>query len=203
MAFERKVDLVVNIARQHQQTDGSLLLACRQGDAAAWEALVERYQRLIYAIPRRCELDDDQCSEVFQVTFTRLLENLDRIQQPERIRAWLVTTARRETLRLLRQNGRLQAFTDLHDDGFHSHTSQCDQTNDSDIEILEEQHLVRTALMAMDDRCQRLLTLMFFQPSPMSYEDIAREIGTTPGSLGPTRARCLQKLRYLLEQVEA
>jgi len=84
-----------------QPTDRELLNACRKGDEASWEVLVERYQRLIYAIPRRAGLNEDQASEVFQEVFATLLQKLNDITDPDRLHAWLVTTARRKTWRLL------------------------------------------------------------------------------------------------------
>jgi len=65
---------------------------------------------------------------------------------------------------------------------------------------LEQQHQVRTAMCALDERCRKLLTLLFYQPEPPTYADIAALLGTTEGSIGPTRARCLQKLCQLLDQ---
>src|SRR5262249_3367333 len=85
--------------RPKEETDNDLLLPCRNGDETAWEALVRRYQRLIYSIPRRSGLDEDQSAEVFQEVFTTLFEKLDRIEEPDRLHAWLVTTARRKTWR--------------------------------------------------------------------------------------------------------
>src|ERR1044071_4993326 len=84
-----------------QPTDRELLNACRVGDESAWEVLVDRYQRLIYAIPRRAGLNEDQASEVFQEVFATLLQKLDDITDPDRLHAWLVTTARRKTWRLM------------------------------------------------------------------------------------------------------
>ena len=84
-----------------RRTDKELLIACRNGDESSWEALVDRYQRLIYTIPRRAGLDQDQASEVFQEVFVTLLEKIDDINDPDRLHAWLVTAARRKTLRLL------------------------------------------------------------------------------------------------------
>src|SRR6185369_17971886 len=80
-------------------SDEALVLACRRGDETAWEALIERFQRLIYSIPRRAGLDEDAAADVFQNIFANLVERLDRIEQPDRIHAWLVTTAKRETWR--------------------------------------------------------------------------------------------------------
>ena len=84
-----------------QPTDRELLNACRAGEESSWEVLVERYQRLIYAIPRRAGLNEDQASEVFQEVFATLLQKLDDITDPDRLHAWLVTTARRKTWRLM------------------------------------------------------------------------------------------------------
>jgi RNA polymerase sigma factor (sigma-70 family) len=76
-------------------SDLQLVSDCRQGDQLAWEKLVRRYQRLIYAIPRRAGLSEDQAAEIFQDVFTTLFEKLDDIEDPERLQAWLVTTTRR------------------------------------------------------------------------------------------------------------
>src|SRR5919204_2083311 len=94
-------------------SDEALIWACRRGEAAAWEALVARYQRLVYAVPRRAGLNEEASGEVFQRVFAVLVEQLDRIEQPERIRAWLVTTARRETWRV----GRAESLARLSDPG--------------------------------------------------------------------------------------
>ena len=185
--------------------DATLLLACRRGDSAAWAALIARYQKLIYTIPRRAGLDDDQCADVFQQTFQALFEHLERIDQPERVRAWLVTTARRTTERLRQRNARWQALPE-------SVASGSDETPvqewldpaplpDEVLTQLEEQHLVRTGVAALEERCRRLLTLLFYDPQQLPYAEIAAQIGIPTGSIGPTRNRCLQKLRTLLQEM--
>jgi RNA polymerase sigma factor (sigma-70 family) len=186
-----------------QASDESLVLACRQGDADAWDVLVDRYQRLIYTIPRRAGLDEDQAAEVFQRTFARLLENLHRIRQPGSIHAWLVTTARRETLQLLRVQRAEQAFSQVSplDNGLESETIPDDKPLPNEIlERLEEQHFIRMAIAAMDERSRDLLTLLYYHPHPLSYAEIASVLDIPEGSIGPTRARCLMKLRRLLER---
>src|SRR5918998_6136572 len=94
-----------------QRTDEQLLLDCRRGDETAWEALVHRYQRLIYAIPRRAGLDEDLAAEVFQEVFATLLQSVERIEQPSRLHAWLVTTARRKTWRLISREAGTQSLS--------------------------------------------------------------------------------------------
>ena len=185
-----------------RQTDEQLVLACRRGDEVAWEALVKRYQRLIYAVPRRAGLDEDAASEVFQEVFTTLLQNIDSIEQPSRLHAWLVTTARRKTWRVIRRARDLRPFDDERDDGEDEMLSLPDAAPlpDEALAQLEQQHLVRAALAEMDERCRRLLTMLFYQPEQPSYTDIAAALGTPEGSIGPTRARCLKKLLDGLEK---
>jgi len=167
-------------------------------------SLVNRYQRLIYSIPRRAGLDDDACADVFQRTFALLVEHLDHIVQPERVRAWLVTTARRETQRLSQKVSRMQPLVaETHEEEVETPDILLDPSPlpDQVIAELEEQHLVRVALAKLDERCNRLLTLLFYQPEPMPYDQIAASLGISVGSIGPTRARCLQKLGKLLKDI--
>jgi RNA polymerase sigma factor (sigma-70 family) len=87
-----------SLDRYAAQTDAELVDGCRGGDARAWEAVVRRYRRLVYAIPTRCGLKPEDADEVFQSTFTRLFERLETLREPGLLRAWLVTTARRLSL---------------------------------------------------------------------------------------------------------
>jgi len=183
--------------------DEALIRACRRGEAAAWEALIARYQRLVYAIPRRAGLNEEASGEVFQRVFAVLVEQLNRIEQPERIRAWLVTTARRETWRV----GRGESLARLSEAGEDDATGEGRQLvsdaqlPDLEVQRLEEQHIVRTGVAALDERCRQLLTLLFYRPDTPSYTEVAAALGTSEGSIGPTRARCLEKLRRRLEQL--
>src|SRR5262252_3870885 len=185
-----------------EPTDKQLLLACRGGEEAAWETLVRRYQRLIYTIPQRAGLDLDAAAEVFQEVFTTLLQKLDQIEQPERLHAWLVTTARRKTWRVIsQQRGLMQQSGDDESAAGDEIAALPDNAPlpDESLSKLEEQHRVRTAMAALDDRCKKLLALLYYEAEPPSYAAIATELGTSEGSVGPTRARCLKKLLTLLE----
>jgi RNA polymerase sigma factor (sigma-70 family) len=190
---------------QDPTSDESLVMACRRGEADAWSMLVYRYQRLIYAIPRRAGLDEDQAAEVFQRTFAKLFENLERIKQPDRIRAWLVTTAKREMLSLIHQQKREPALwdTDNHQ-GKSRYEALLDNAPlpDEALERLQEQHIVRTAIESLGEPCCQLLKMLFYRADQHSYAEVAAALNMPEGSLGPTRARCLQKLRHLLEQAD-
>jgi RNA polymerase sigma factor (sigma-70 family) len=184
------------------RNDEQLLAACRRGDEGAWEALVLRYQRLIYTIPRRAGLDEDAAAEIFQDVFTTLLESIEAIEQPSRLQAWLVTTAKRKTWRAVGRAKALRPFAseeggeedemyDLADEGL---------LPDEALTRLEEQHLVRAALSELGGRCRTLLQLLFYAAEPPPYSEIAAALGTSEGSIGPTRARCLKKLLDALKK---
>ncbi|HYJ47794.1 MAG TPA: sigma-70 family RNA polymerase sigma factor [Pyrinomonadaceae bacterium] len=185
-----------------ERSDRDLVQACRRGDETAWEALVRRYQRLIYTIPRRAGLSEDLAGEVFQEVFATLFEKLDELESPDRLKAWIVTTARRKTWRLFNRENRTEGFEEADDEGGFELSRMPDSAPlpDEVLVKLEEQHGVRMAVSSLDERCRKLLTLLFYAQEPPPYSEIATQIGTTEGSIGPTRARCLQKLLRLLKK---
>jgi RNA polymerase sigma factor (sigma-70 family) len=184
-------------------TDDELLTGCRSGRADAWSALVRRYQRLVYTVPRRAGLPDEAAADVFQTTFTRLLEHLDRIDDASRVRAWLVTTARRETLRLLGQGGRtVSGDTPAGDDGPTLLEAQVDPgpLPEALLSELQQHDRLRQAVDRLDPRSRQFVELLFLQDEPLPYSEIAARLGIAEGSIGPTRARVLAKLRALLQE---
>ena len=184
-----------------EDIDVQLVLDCRRGDQLAWERLIRRYQRLIYAIPLRAGLDEDQAAEIFQDVFTTLFQKLNDLEQPEKLHAWLVTTTRRKTLHAISKAQVRQAHVNSDEDSYLA-ISVKDEAPlpDEQLLILEEQHRVRMALESLDERCKTLLEMLFYVSEPPSYADIANSLGVPEGSIGPTRARCLAKLLRMLKQ---
>jgi RNA polymerase sigma factor (sigma-70 family) len=192
-------DVQVGTINYMQATDKELLTSCRQGSEPAWAALVDRYQRLVYAVARRAGLNEDSASEVFQEVFVTLFEKMNEINEPDRLHAWLVTTARRKTWRLLSKQRSFQSTQT--DDGADDEVLLVVDDSplpDETLVRLEEQHRIRTALGGLDARCQTLLTMLYYEVEPPPYSEIAALLGTPEGSIGPTRARCLKKLLKLL-----
>lgn len=189
--------------RAEPPTDAELVESCRRGDARAWQQLVTRFERLIFTVPRRAGLSPDDAADVFQVVFTRLHERLDALTQPEKVQAWLVTTARRETLRLLHERRRTVPLeppgADGDERGSDIEPADGDPLPEALLEELQQRHLARTALERLSEPCRTLLGLLYGGDEPPSYAELAARLGMPTGSIGPTRARCLGKLRALME----
>ena len=183
--------------------DVALVGRCRAGDEAAWAELVRRYQRLVYAVARRGGLDEHAAADVFQTVFARLLEHLPRLKQPERLQAWIVTTAKREALRAREIGRRTVSMTRDEDDdspGLEDTLADDAPLAEEALSELQQLHRVRAGLDRLDERCRQLLLLVFRDDDErLAYDEVARRMDMPTGSLGPTRARCLGKLRKLVE----
>lgn len=184
------------------EDDATLVARCVHGEAAAWAALVRRYQRLVYAIARRIGLDEHTAADVFQTVFARLVQHLPRLAEPHRLQAWIVTTTKREAL-LLRQRSRRTVSMTRADES-DEESSQWDLADESPnaeqaLADLQQLNQLRNALDRLDARCRDLLLLLFRdEDEKLSYSEVARRLETSVGSIGPTRSRCLDKLRQLV-----
>jgi RNA polymerase sigma factor (sigma-70 family) len=165
------------------------------GDPAAWERLLDRYGRLIWSITRDFRLVENDAADVFQTTWMRLIEHVDRIEHADRVGSWLASTARNECLRLLSVRKRL-VLVDEEDlfDGPAAHEPAVDEA----LLASERAAVVREAMTHLPRRWQRLMEMLMADP-PASYAEISDELGLPVGSIGPTRGRCLARLRMLLE----
>jgi RNA polymerase sigma factor (sigma-70 family) len=173
-----------------------LLHAAKAGDQRAWDALVDRYSGLVWSIARAHRLSAADAADVSQTTWLLLAEHLDRITNPEAVGGWLATTARRESLRVLRVSARAlpsgagEFVPDRADAG----------ELDSALLTSERNRMLWRAFGAIPERCQRLLRVLMADPPP-SYQDVAQALEMPVGSIGPTRGRCLETLRAELARV--
>jgi RNA polymerase sigma factor (sigma-70 family) len=166
-----------------------LISAAHDGDEAAWGTIVDRFAGLVWATARAHRLSSADAADVAQTTWLRLVENLDRIKDPERLGAWLATTARRECLRQIRLHGREIAT------GEDSVFEVPSEDRAEERLIARERHTaLRGAFARISERCQALLRLLAAPDSP-SYEEIAGALDMPIGAIGPTRSRCLDQLR--------
>lgn len=184
----------------HEETpDADLVQLCVEGDERAWKEVVRRYRRLVYAIPLRAGLRPEDVEEVFHETFARLAEKIGAIRDRSRLSAWLVTTARRLTIDAIRRRPRARS-TESEEDL--ERIPDPEPLPPEALEEIETRHRVRQAVLRLGNPCRRLLTLLFYRSpdQPPSYEAVAEHLGIPIGSIGPTRGRCLARLRAELEK---
>jgi RNA polymerase sigma factor (sigma-70 family) len=174
-----------------QLEPAELLDRVRGHDQSAWNELVSRYAGLVWRIAMSHRLDPADAADVSQHTWLALAGNLARIRDSSRLPGWLASTARRESLRLIRSRTR-----EVHADSF------LGTVRETAIELCPEDHLLSSArdrllwraFAALPERCQRILGILAFAPG-ISYARVADALGMKLGSVGPSRSRCLHTLR--------
>jgi RNA polymerase sigma factor (sigma-70 family) len=185
------------MARYQHFSDAELIAACLQHEAEAWDELVARYERLVYTIPLRYGLPRSEADDVFQTVWITLLEKLPTLREPDRLSSWLVTTARRATWD--RRRGSEYKRTESYDPAELPEESG-DATPEEVVAEFQQAQRMQKALDRLDERCRRLLFYLYQDKTTPSYAEIADKLGLTTGSIGPIRARCLEKLRGILEE---
>ncbi|MFO0874356.1 MAG: sigma-70 family RNA polymerase sigma factor [Phycisphaerales bacterium] len=187
-----------------------LVLRCRAGDAGAWDALVERYARLVYSVPRRYGLAADDAEDVMQSVFVAAFQSMAQLKDPTKLSAWLITSAHRESWRVGRARGAIGPTGSLarHEggEGIERAFEDLSAPPEALAERWETQDRVNHALIALGrqgGRCEELLRAIYFRRAETRYEAIAEELGIPIGSIGPTRGRCLKKLAELLRTDDA
>jgi RNA polymerase sigma factor (sigma-70 family) len=170
--------------------DATLVAAARDGDPAAWRALLERYDGLILAVCRAHGLSAADVADVRQTTWLRAVERFDRLRDPHRVNGWLATVARNECLRLLRLAARVEPF------GEGDVPPHADVSDMPEARVLasERDSAVHAALSRLPERDRALIELLYSEPAP-PYADIGRKLRMPVGSIGPTRSRVLARLR--------
>lgn len=179
--------------------DAALLTRCRAGDQSAWDDLVDRYQRLIYAVPRRAGLTEEEAADVFQEVFVTLLDKIDDIREPDKIRSWMVTTAKFKTWAVIRgTKDHYSPATEEEMDAEMAAIVDASPLADQMLIEVEEQHMIRSALKLIEERCQQILSMIYLCDPAASYAEVAAAIGVGETSISPLRTRCLKKLEKVL-----
>jgi RNA polymerase sigma factor (sigma-70 family) len=171
----------------------ALLSAATEGDQAAWDALVQRYTGLLWSIARGFRLSTTDAADTVQLTWLKFVEHLGTIADPERLPAWLATTMRRECLQLIRRRVREPKLDDW------SVTEVVDPAPPVEHKLLEAERdrALLHALATLSERCQRLLRVLMASPPP-AYSEVSSALDIPVGSIGPTRQRCLGRLREVV-----
>jgi RNA polymerase sigma factor (sigma-70 family) len=174
---------------------GDVVRGAAEGDSDAWNQLVDRFAGMVWAVARSYRLSAADAADVSQTTWLRLVQHLDRIEQPERVGAWLAITARHEALRVARLASRqLPVGDDITIDLVS--VSEERVSNDDALLADERARELWALVMRLPARCQLILRLLTADP-PLSYRDLGEALDMPIGSIGPTRARCLENLRKI------
>jgi RNA polymerase sigma factor (sigma-70 family) len=169
-----------------------LIAAAAAGEQRGWLGLVDRYGPLVRQVARRYRLSEQESQDVSQTVWLRLLEHIGRIREPLAFPGWLVTTTRNEALRVLKANQRTRPVAAI--DNFTLEVNHQEATAEDRLLRDERQKMVRDGLAELKPEHRALLLLLHAEPK-VSYEEISRRLGMPQGSIGPTRARCLEKLK--------
>ena len=180
------------------ELDRDLIQRCRRGSAGAWHQVLNRYERLVFSIPLRYGLSRDDAADVAQLTFAALVQNMDRLAEDSRLGAWLSTVARRNSWRLLERRRREMPSEHLEGTFLAENAVALGKSDADSIEHWELSDWLDTGLSQLDESCRNLLTALYFQPELASYAEVAEHLGMPIGSVGPTRARCLKRLKRVL-----
>jgi RNA polymerase sigma factor (sigma-70 family) len=175
----------------------TLVSEAGNGNEAAWGVIVDRFSGLVWSTTRAHRLSPAEAADAAQSTWLRLVENLDRIEDPERLGAWLATTARRECLRIIRMGKR-----EMPSDEEWMFESDSGETIEGRLLARERDEALWAGFREIEERCQALLRLVC-APEPPTYEEVAAALDIPVGAIGPTRARCLDKLRRRLDEQQA
>jgi RNA polymerase sigma factor (sigma-70 family) len=175
-----------------------LLTRAADGDQQAWNRLVERFSPLLWSVCRSIGLGNADSADAFQLTWMRLLENLDSIHDPARLAGWLGTTCRRECLSIIRRGKRTQPTGD---DLLLDRFAEPGDGADRPVLVAERDAALWRAFGRLDQRCRDILRILVVEPDGgrASYELAAAALGMPVGSLGPNRGRCLARLRKWLD----
>ena len=178
--------------------DRDLIRRCRQGNLSAWHQLLNRYERLVYSIPLRYGLSRDDAADIAQITFTILIQSLDGLAEDSRLGPWLATVARRHTWRLLERNRREAASELLEGTDIAESAVLLGKSDAESIEHWELTEWLDSGLSKISENCRKLLVALYFQPERSSYAEVAESLDMPIGSIGPSRARCIKRLKQML-----
>jgi len=182
-------------------TPRQLVAACRRSSPEAWQQVLDRYGRLIYAICVRSGLDSQDTEEVFQRTWIAVVEGVHRISKPSSLGSWIAGVTRNQIRQYFTEKQRNRRYSSLEVNDISK--AEESATTDAEQELLacESNEALYLSLAELDDRCRSLLQLLFLEDPAPDYREISRRTGLAIGSIGPIRSRCLTRLRKIFTRL--
>lgn len=174
-----------------------LVAQCLAGDERAWNALLDRYKSLIYAIPLRYGAPHQDAADIFQAVCMDLFNELPRLRDPEALQGWLVRVT---THKCYHWKQRLASRDSDYGEEQLQHLTGTEPIPGELLAEIEREQVVREAIASLPDRCREMIEMLFFEHPPVPYEEIARRLKLAKGSIGFIRGRCLKRMKKTLEQ---
>ena len=178
-------------------SDTRLVKACLAGNDEAWSLLIDKYKALIFSIPVKYGLSQQEAADVFQATCTELLVRLPELREPRALPKWLMQVAHHESFRWKRHNQRMVSSdgdTDFPE-------SATPPIAENIVQQTQEEQMLREAMALLTPQCRRLVEMLFFETPSRPYAEVAAELGLAVGSIGFTRQKCLERLRRHLDEL--
>ena len=181
-------------------SDADLITRCLEKDAGAWWALVRRYQRLITSITVRFGLTAEDSADVFQCVCLTLLQQLPSLRNQAKFSSWLITVTVRQCWKLRERNANANSLYKRELEITAETPDQAQQSIEEYLLTIEQQHLIRQAVESLPPLCRQLIENLFYTDPQATYTEISRRLEIPVASIGPTRGRCLAKLKDILKQ---
>jgi len=178
-------------------SDTRLVRACLDGDEQAWATLIAKYKNLIYSIPVKYGAPPQDAADIFQSVCLELFSDLPRLRRAEAVRSWIIKVASHQSYHWKRKLRRL-AEDEL------TPIDEAELSSDlppNEMEEIERAQMLREAVAALPPRCREIIRLLFYEPEPIAYRDLAARLGLATGSIGFIRGRCLQRLERALHEL--
>jgi len=187
--------------RTGDSSDERLISLCLKGDQEAWSALIDKYKNLIYSIPIKLGMYQD-AADIFQSVCVDLLSELPRLREHRALPKWLMQTCYHKCLHYQHAAERIVELAPegSKSDGANRESSSLDELPEHWLVQLEQEQILRDAILELPQQCERMVRLLFFEIPPRPYENVAEELGMATGSIGAIRARCLASLKKQLKK---
>jgi len=179
----------------------ALVKACAKGDSEAWETFLDRYGRLIWSVAQKSGANTTEAQEIFQRTWVAIVEGIGRLKDPQKTHSWVASTTRHQTWQLFDEQRRSRRFDSIEAAREAGEESGIDACHEQNLLAIEASEAALQALAQLDDRCRELLTHLFLSDPPLDYQEISQRTGLAVGSIGPIRARCLNRLRIAFSEL--
>lgn len=176
-----------------ENEDDRLVQGCLQGDQQAWEALIDKYKRLIFSVPIKYGASQEDAADVFQAVCIEVFHSLRQLKDAGSLRSWLITVAVRQSYRWKKKQSH---HVEL--DAMEPELAEEIASVPEAMVQVEQEQIVREVVSKLPPRCAELVNMLFFEQPPLPYAEAARRLGLATGSIGFIRGRCLERLRKLL-----